>query len=451
MKLLGPAIVFALRVGGGLSLVGLQMLMARLFAHEQPLFGQFAFVFSMTLVASIFASWTLEALSLRFVPAYRTASDRQPLVRFRRHCWQVVWMASLGVAVLFGTAASLAVLLGWSHVSLSVWWLAAATMPGIGISMMLSGWLRANDALIPSLLAPVLRPFATGLAIVALVTTGTQCTLEVAFGCYMLASAAVAIGLAAYERRVYQSLLATSETHTDEIEHHSPGYWLQTSTGLTLNALLAWIQGRCGVLLAGVLLSDREAALYAVAERCADIALLGLVSVNQYSAPQYALMHATGKHREFQQLVTTSARQATVFMLLAGLMFVVLGPWLLAFFGQDYGPAYGLALTMLIGSVFNAGFGSVGVIVQMTGRQAVSNRLIFFTGLLNVILAAVLSPWLGVYAIAISGVTAVTLWKGLMAWVVHQELGIRSDVLARHVKPDVSEPDELTYSAARAA
>lgn len=447
MKLLGPAIVFALRVGGGLSVVGLQLLMARLVSRDE--FGEFAFVFSMTLVASIFASWALEASGLRFVSAYRTADNREPLQRFRRHSWQLVLTAGIGVMLIFGAVATGAVAIGWSHVPVVVWWLVAAAMPGIGICMMLSGWLRANEELIPSLLAPVLRPLLAGLALLIATAGGMTCTLELAFALYLISSLVVTVGLFVYERRSYGRLV--HQAGSQDVEIHTPVYWFQTSTGLMVNALLAWLQGRCGVLLAGMLLSDRDAALYAVAERCADVALLGLVSVNQYSAPQYALLHATGRREEIQRLVTTSARQATVFMLLAGGMFVVLGPWLLTLFGREYLPAYGITLTMLIGSIFNAGFGSVGVIVQMTGRQNISNRLLFFTGLFNVSLAVALTPWLGVYAIAISSVSAVTLWKGLMAWAVHHQLGIRSDVLTRNHAPPARETEVLTYTPARAA
>lgn len=444
MKLLGPAIVFALRVGGGLSLVGLQLLMARLLSRDE--FGQFAYVFSMTLLASIFASWALEATGLRFLSAYRTAVDRKPLAEFRRYSWKLVWASGLGVMFLGGALATGLVELRVSHVPLTVWWLAAASMPGIGISMMLSGWLRANEQLIPSLLAPVFRPLLTGILILTAVVSGWKCTLELAFGCYCFASSLVALGLFLYER---QSLSICDSIVEGAIEFHTPGYWFRTSTGLMLNGLMAWLQGRCGVLLAGLLLTDRDAALFAVAERCADVALLGLVSVNQYSAPQYALLHATGKHREFQSLVTTSARQATAFMLIACVSFAVLGPWLLGLFGEDYLPAYGVTLTLFVGSLFNAGFGSVGVIVQMTGHQSISNRLLVYTGLLNLVMAGLLAPVLGVYAIAVSAVTAVTLWKACMAWSVQQKLGIRSDVLA--ARPVIGQTEPVPFSHVRAA
>gem|GEM_PF-6450251 len=447
MKLLGPAIVFALRVGGGLSLVGLQLLMARLVSRDE--FGAFAFVFSMTLLASIFASWALEASGLRFVSAYRTSVDRDALLRYRRHSWQLVLTAGLGVMLLFGTIATGAVASGWSRVPVQVWWLAAAVLPSVGISMMLSGWLRAHEELIPSLLAPVLRPLLAGIGLLIATGLGTICTLELAFGVYLISSLVVTAALFVYERRSFAR--TDGFALTEEVEIHAPLYWFQTSTGLMVNALLAWLQGRCGVLLAGVLLSDRDAALYAVAERCADVALLGLVSVNQYSAPQYALLHATGNREKFQSLVTTAARQSTVFMFLAGGLFVILGPWLLALFGRDYLPAYGITVTLLIGSIFNAGFGSVGVIVQMTGRQDISNRLLLVTALINIALATLLTPWLGVQGIAISTVIAVTLWKGLMARAVQQQLGIRSDVLARHRATSVNGSEALSYTPARAA
>jgi O-antigen/teichoic acid export membrane protein len=202
------------------------------------------------------------------------------------------------------------------------------------------------------------------------------------------------------------------------------GEWFGTATQMMLASVLVYLQGRTGVISSGLLLDTRAAGLYAAIERLADVALLGLVSVNMIAAQRFAALYAQRRWDELQRNARLAAWGASGFMLATVLPLALFGKPILRLFGDEFVSGYPLLLVLLGGVVVNATCGSVGYLLSMTGHQR-DNVVVALISLgLNVTLCMLLIPSYGVIGAAVANALSIALWNITMLMLVRQRLGI---------------------------
>ncbi len=181
-------------------------------------------------------------------------------------------------------------------------------------------------------------------------------------------------------------------------------------------------------VIAGYFLTYEEVGIYAIATSLSGLALVGLLSINTFSPKLITKLH---KQRNIQQLNSTLRK-------LSYLVLIPIGPVFLCsiyFYASTYSNSDNLTtiLTVYLISFFavfvNSLTGPCGFVLNMTGKQAESTRIVLVAAIMNIILNVLLVNVFGVYGIAISTLICVSYMNLAMSFTCSRLLGIKSGLL----------------------
>jgi O-antigen/teichoic acid export membrane protein len=269
--------------------------------------------------------------------------------------------------------------------------------------------------------------------VASLVPTETVRPLLVAAGAGMLlvlagkrpgAPAALAINLAATLAAL--ALTATALRHALPAEvHHQPAQyrpreWLRVALPVALVSGFSLVLSNIDIVMVGFLLETRQAGIYAPASRLASLLSFGLMAVATIATPMMGELHAQGRRRELQRLLTLGARAALAFALPISLVLAIGGRFLLRLFGTDFTEAYPSLLILVVAQLASSLTGSTLLLMLMTGDQNRAARILGISALSNVALNATLIPHFGMVGAAVAASLANTGCQlALLRRVVH--------------------------------
>lgn len=203
--------------------------------------------------------------------------------------------------------------------------------------------------------------------------------------------------------------------------------WVKNTLPFMLLGGAGIINSQIDIIMLGWFRDAEEIGLYRVATQGAALVAFGLQAVNVVAAPQFSRLFAQGDMVQLQHLVTQSARVVVFSALPAALCFIFVGePIVKWVFGVDFAAAYVPLAILAVGQLANAGFGSVGVLLNMTGHERVVSNTLWLTALLNILLNAALMPFYGMNGAAIATAITLVVWNVLLYREVRIRIGIRS-------------------------
>jgi len=192
------------------------------------------------------------------------------------------------------------------------------------------------------------------------------------------------------------------------------------------------IMSRTDVVMIGVLASQREVGLFNAGLQAALLADLGLSISNSIVAPEFARLNANGEQSQLQYLAASTARIVLVFGLAILAILTLFGNALLGLmFGAEFQAAYNAMIILVIGRCISLLFGEPGFLLNMTGNQSLTLRLVAGTAVLNIALNAILIPFAGIEGAALSTSIALVTWRILAYLAVWRRLGIRCGAFDR--------------------
>ena len=181
---------------------------------------------------------------------------------------------------------------------------------------------------------------------------------------------------------------------------------------------------RTGVIFSGWLLGADAAATFAVVERMAEAALLGMVSVELLVATKFSSLHVMGKHQDLQRYARLAALGSTAVTLTIAAVFVLFGKPILGMFGSEFVLGYSALLVMLVGVAVKALCGSVGLLLCMTGHQRDSIAIALSSLILGIALSLAMIPKFGILGTAMAYACSMATWNIAMLFVARWRLGI---------------------------
>jgi O-antigen/teichoic acid export membrane protein len=206
--------------------------------------------------------------------------------------------------------------------------------------------------------------------------------------------------------------------------------WLWSALPFTLISGAGIINSHADIIMLGWLASEEDVGIYNVAIQAGTLVAFGLHAANAVIAPQFAKLYAQGDMARLQNLVTQSARVILLSAIPIALVFIFAGGTIVSFiFGAEYVDAHAALAILATGQLINAGFGSVGYLLSMTGHERFSARILWQTALLNVLLNTVLIPLYGLVGAAIASAVSLAIWNTMLYREVHRRLGICSTAL----------------------
>lgn len=135
-------------------------------------------------------------------------------------------------------------------------------------------------------------------------------------------------------------------------------------------SILEFVLSQADKILLGVFLDVRQVGIYAVAATLVAFVPVALQSVNQIFSPTIADLHARGEHALLGRLFQTLTKWILGLTLPLALVMIVFSKPLMRLFGAAFEAGW-LVLTLgTLGQLVNAGVGSVGYLLLMSGNQA---------------------------------------------------------------------------------
>lgn len=405
--------------------LGLAIVLARTLGPEG--YGIYAYVLALVSLLSIPAQFGLPALVVRET-AKAQVNRRWSLLR---GVWRWATLAALILSVSLGLVGGAVAWIfeeRFTDLQLTTFAWGLLLVPLLALGNLRGAALRGLRRVVQGQLPEtVLRPGLLLLLVTFVLLRWPADGLTSAQAMALHAGAAtVAFGIGAWLLLRARPI----EVRAGNCVEYRTGPWLQSALPLALIAGMQLINQQTDVLMLGIFGTAEDVGIYRVALQGATLVSFGLTAVGMVTWPYYARLHEKRDMVAFQQVATLSARAMLALALPVALMFILFGEWLLEFtFGSAYIEAYYPLVILACANVINAGFGTVGPLLNMTGHERITARGITIAAGLNVVLNAALIPPFGMMGAA--GATALTLllWNFILWISVRRVLRIDSSAV----------------------
>ncbi|MEB3217226.1 MAG: flippase [Nostocales cyanobacterium 94392] len=404
-------------LGMGLAFM-VQLVAARLLGLEN--YGNYAYVLAWMTMMSILGMIGFDTATLRFVSEYVEKQEWGKLLGFLRFSKRVVLIASVGAAFCLSFAAwlfkdnlSVELLYGF--------WIASLLLIVQNFAMLQENRLLAlRNVLLGQLPLAVLRPFfilvgCIGIA-VWVSNLGVAIFIAVALAASVLSLGVISVFL---KQTLPSQLKGVTESSNSK-------YWLQTALTMTLISSVHIIISQSDVVMVGALVGAKETGLYSVANRLASLLVFTLIAVNSVLASQASALYAKQSLKELQRIVSLGIKFVFFSTLPIAIVYIIWGSQVLRLFGEEFSASYSILIVLTLGQLVNALSGPVALLLNMTGHQNDTAKILMLTATVNITLNAILIPKYGAMGAAVATAFANGLWNIVMVYAVWKRIKIIS-------------------------
>lgn len=384
--------------------------------------GVYTFAFSVATILSIPTSLGMPKLVLRQVSRYHAAGQTGLLRGLLTRANQTVLMLFAAVGVIaVSTLVMVSDRIEPQQYTTLLW--AFLLVPILAASQLRQATLKGLRRVVLGQLPELL--------IQPIVTVGLLCMVFVFARSELTATAAMIVNCAAAATAfVVGAALLLRELPPDFRTTH-PQYdmsgWTQSLAPLSLIALVTMFSGQTHLVTLGVFSSKADVGIFRVALSISALAVLGLAAINAALAPYAARLYHQQDIRKLQELVTLASRAMLAMAALSTLVFVFFGEWLIVqLYGAEFRAAYVPLVILCAGQLVNAGAGSVGLLLNMTGHETRALRVLTLTVGLDLICTGTLVYFFGVLGAAIGTTITLIVMNVLLSWNVWKSVGINS-------------------------
>jgi O-antigen/teichoic acid export membrane protein len=425
----GAALTLAITAGGVIATYVLQMLLARWLGVAA--YGVYVYVWSWASLLAVGATLGFPTALVRFIPEYQAQRDPGQLRGIVRYSVWCVLLCAIGVAI---AGSGWTVWLGAGRSRSSSLAVALWAVPLIALATLLSEGLRASGRIVSAYLPfQLLRPLVLGGAAFCIFFLTGELTVISALAATFLAFAVTLGVLGALLRNALPAPAPVSMTRVAPISDRKR--WMQVALPLGASTTLNAVFEQAPTVIIGLLLRPAEVGIYYVAARNAALISFVIVSVNALAAPAFSSFYWRGEERDLEGLVTRLSHLIFWPSLAIALLICVFAAPLLGLFGSAFVAGRPVLLVLVVGQLINAGAGSVGYLLLMTGHQLANLNVLMASAIANLILNLILVPTMGCMGAAIAAVLTTALWNIWLHVLVTRRLGLHPSIVWALLRP----------------
>ena len=415
---------FGLKVINAVLLYLNSMLLARVLGASG--FGIYSYAGAWINLLLIPAVLGIEGLILRENTVYQTKLNWTFARGLLAWSNKLVLTTSIGVAIL----ASLGFWLVDSNLNsdkLLAIWIAMASLPLVALSRLRQSAMQSIGRIVVGQLPEMLvSPLILSIFLLAMVFVAP---LEItAVETMVVKAIAVAISF------ITGSILLQAYLPR-QVKQATPSYqrkiWFKSALPMLLIGSMYIVNNQTDTVMLGLLSNTEAIGIYAVANRGAGLISFVLLSFNSSLAPAFASLYASGDKRQLQKIVSQCCRFTFGLALLIAGVLIVFGQKLLLLFGTEFTQGHTILTVLSIGQLVNAFTGSVALLLIMTGNDKYTAIAVSASGVLNIILNAILIPRWGSEGAAISTAISMIIWNIILVGFTQQKLKINSTALGK--------------------
>ena len=414
----GSGIVFAGKIVGGVVSYAYLILLSRGLGAES--FGIFVLVLTLVNIIGLISRWGLDIGIVRLVSQYRSSQAEARTAAMIQGAIQLVVGSGI-VAALF-TAICAEILAKYFLGDASEEYVRSIRLMALCIpfwSVMLTSLYATQGAkemkymvYAQNLCWPVLN---TSLVLLFFVL---GCGVTGVMAAHIGSVALVSLLSVSYLRSVFPDVHFRRYSTSDllMIFRFSQPFMLVAC----LHYLLLWTD----TLMLGYFRDAGEVGIYNAALKTALLTNMILFSFNSIFGPVISELHTTGQMEKLSQIFKIVTKWILVLSLPVVCIMILLARDIMLLFGPEFLPGW-LALSILAFSqLVNAGVGSVGFLLMMTGKQKIMMFNSLVTFILNIVLNYFLIPVYGLYGAAFASALSLVFINIIMVVEVFREIGI---------------------------
>jgi O-antigen/teichoic acid export membrane protein len=399
----------------------LSVLLARFLGSRG--YGLYALAFAWASLLMTPAILGLDRFLVRGIAVYEVQEKWQLMKGLLRRTNQLVLLTSTAIAF-----CGIVVAITWLSPSLrGPFAVAMLLVPITTLTLLRQGAMQAVGRVVSGQLPEYLvRPLLIIMGVVALELAGQGAlTPTTALGANVAGVAVAFVVGALLLRRALPAVLRTvcPEFITRE--------WLRASLPMMLISGVWLANGYAATLVVGSLDGPRAAGVYSIAQKGAELIVILLAAANMSLAPAIARLHARGDRQGLERTTEHMARATLLASIPVAVAFMAFPDVYLGLFGAGFRTGATALMILALGQLFNAAAGPSGNVLIMTGQERIAVRGVGAGLILNVVLAIVLVPPLGVTGGAIAFASSLVLWNTVLVVLARRLVGVNVTAFRR--------------------
>jgi O-antigen/teichoic acid export membrane protein len=380
-------------------------------------YGLYSFAIAWMTLLAYPASLGLPGAAVRFVGQYAAANDWQHVVGFMQAS---SWLA-FSCGALIATLTIPAVLyfkpyLNPDYVAPMI--VALAGIPFVALTIVRSEAIRGLGWI-----ALAWGPLQLGQPLLLLIITATM----VLSAMQLTAALGVFASILAYLTNLiaqWRVLHMRLGTRIEAEPNVNLGRWLEVALSFVWIYLATATLVQADIIVVGIFLKPQDVAIYSAAAAASRLVTFPLYAATALTASKFAALHAQDRQLALQALVTDVTRWTFWPSLAIAVIFVAFGSIVLRLFGPGFEQGYTTLLILTLGQLVNAFSGPVTSLLNMTGNQIVTARVLSTSAIFAVAFGLASTRIWGSVGTAITFSGAIALWNALLVIFVIRKLEI---------------------------
>lgn len=393
---------------------GLTIFIARTF--NSSVLGLYSICISVFMILSTFGTLGLDLNAVRY---YSIDSNRENRNLFLKIILKSFLLSSLLSLIVYFLRSQIAielfkipkpeliVYLKWVLLSVPFW----------SVTLICAGVYRASKKIVVfSFLSQSSRYIFTLLIIVGLSFLSNSPIITVKAHFYgILVTSIIALSLTLFKFKKNNN---TSNVNSWTFVKESLPMMLSSS----ILILLGWVD----TFILGVFETESNIGIYNVCLKIATFSTLTLLAINSILAPKIAKSFNQKEESKYKKLIQFAAKLNFYISSTVIILIIVFNKFLLGIFGEEYSTGTVILIILCLGQMVNSFSGSVGIILQMIGKQKIYQNFILIALFINVVLTLILTPRYGSIGAATATVISMIFWNIGSAIYLKKNEGIKS-------------------------
>ncbi|MBC8399392.1 MAG: flippase [Flavobacteriales bacterium] len=209
----------------------------------------------------------------------------------------------------------------------------------------------------------------------------------------------------------------------EQIEELKYSEILKVSIPLMFAQSVQFIMAWTDKLMLGNMMGSEEVGIYFTAFKLSMFASIALMAINSIASPKFAELYGKKDFDGLKKVAHQSSKMIFLATLPLVLLFFAFPEFLLGLFGEEFKVGVKAFVFLSFGKLISSFSGSVGNLLQMTGKQVIFMNVLFVGAIVNVLLNFFLIPKFGINGAALASMISLSMWNIIMVYFVKREFG----------------------------
>lgn len=407
---------FFLRIGGQVVGFLLTLLIARYFGAEG--LGEYMLAVVVLRIFTLIAKLGMDTASIRFIASFTKQRKWKSLIYFRKKVASTLLFTSIIASLcMYFLADIIANLLNINleYIRLFSFFVLPMvffivhyqSLRGLKQIAAFSFFYRMSQALFTIVTLIILLQFYNN-SIVPFYAYATSLTI--------VSTLAFIVFRSALKEKIEDNV-------SEEIEEKSLQSILAVAMPLMFAQSVQFIMAWTDKLMLGNMMTAEDVGVYGVAFRLSMFASITLMAINSIASPKFAEMYGEKNMKGLKKVAQQSTKMIFWSTLPLVILFFMFPKLLLGLFGEQFKIGVYAFMLLSLGKLISALSGSVGNLLQMTGKQLIFMNILLAGAIINVLLNYLLIPIYGINGAAVASMSSIIVWNLTMVYYVKKKLG----------------------------